>query len=115
VHEAALSQLGLDADARAAKIERLRAELEQETLSLRGVMGVPGFIPSAAVISALHDDLNTPVHLLRSRGDLDRPVSELTSQGGYAANDVQVWLDYLAQLEAGDGGDSGPGEDAAAA
>jgi len=105
VDAAALVVVGDEADARAANIERRRTELEQDMLYLRGVMGLSGYIPSAAVIAALHDDLHTPVNLIRERDDLNTTVAELSGRVNRAAEATAEWLARLEQLKADDGDD----------
>jgi len=103
VHQAALDQLGLEAEELAAAIERDRLALEAAELRLRALRELTGFTPSARALAAMHDDLHVPVFALRSRGDLDTPVGELQGHVNRGAAATAEWQTRLEELEAGDG------------
>lgn len=99
---AVLTVLGEEADARAARLEALRREVEEEEQLLGAVRDLPGFRPSRAVYRALRDTLNLPINELSPTGSWDRAWNTPVNERDVCPVDVQrFWTERLAALLAG--------------
>lgn len=99
---AVLAAIGEEADARAAHLEALRAQVEEAERILGAVRDVPKFRPSLTVFRALRDTVNLPVHELTPTGSWDRswhtPVKD---RDAVPIDAQQFWTDRLVALTTG--------------
>lgn len=99
---AVLAAISEEADARAAHLEALRAQVEEDERILSAVRDVPNFRPSLAVFRALRDTLNVPVHELTPTGSWDRSWNTPVNKHDAVPIDAQqFWTDRLAALTSG--------------
>jgi len=112
LNSAALAALGAEADARAARLETLRAQVEEEERILGAVRDlhfkIPGFYPSQAAFRALRDPFHLPVGERSRDPDWNTPVNERNAP---PAQDH--WTDRFAALLAGEDVEPSPTEAAA--
>lgn len=100
LQSAVMAAIGGEADALAAEVEHLRADLKAQEALLAAVREVPNFRPSTAVFRALRDDLNLPVADLGHGGDWDTPVAQLRLRPTPVDASAH-WAHRIAQLTTG--------------
>jgi len=98
VQQAALAVIAEEAEGEARELEELRAVVASKELHLRGLLALPGFVSPPRVLTALCDDLNTPISALRARSDLDVPVAELAGHVMRSSAATAAWQARLAEL-----------------
>jgi len=103
---AAFAAIGEKADARAAWLEALRAQVDEEERILGAVRDLPGFRPSLKVFRALRDTLNLPINELSPTGSWDKAWSTPVNERDRVPVDAQrYWTDLLASLTSGEDAD----------
>jgi hypothetical protein len=106
LQDAVAAAIGAEAVALAAELEIARTRVEVLEARLNAARQVPGIAPYlvTTVHIALHDDINTPVNLLRDRRlEVDRPLSEIGTPTTSDEDAAAHWSQRLEQLRTGEG------------
>lgn len=103
---AAFAAIGEKADARAARLEALRAQVDEEERILGAVRDLPGFRPSLAVFRALRDTMNLPISELSPTGSWDPAWNTPLNERDRVPVDAhKYWTDLRQRLLTGESAD----------